>query len=352
MAPEIGYEGKAVLVKETVWGTAVQGGALSAFPFLTFQDGKDIQFVENNNIRGSAFRKLGAQGTKMFKPGFTQDAFYAAGLPLALAILAGDDAETIVQNSVPATVGADHRFVPQSRNIGFSATLARKLAGINVVKEFPGWKPQRIELTISAGGQLGVTITGPAKNLLNTGTTNTVTSINNATFDAPLEQIMYADMTVWFADQDGAAFDDNDKIHVNSMTWAWERGYKIDPGATSQLIREPVPTAFFMTEFSLQLPLEEDLQPETDLLAGTVKRAKVQFSGPQLTAGDAGQNNEINLFLPALRIRTNPDDVGGPAAISPSLTFECGEADAAPNDMNSLTVPHVIVRNELSTAYV
>lgn len=352
MPPEIGYEGKAVMVNESTYGTAVQGGALSAFPFLSFQDGKNISYVENNNISGSAFRRLMAQGTKLFTPGWSQDAFYAAGLPHALALLAGSDSPSVVQNSDPANVGADHLMVPQSSNLGISATVARLLNGVDTVKEFSGFKPQRIELTISAGGQLSVTVSGPCQNLVNTGATNTTGSIGSATFDAPLELIMYADMTVWYADQDGNAFDDNDKIHVDSVTWAWERGYKIDPGATSQLIREPVPSGFFATDFSMVLPLEEDLQPETDMLAGTAKRAHVQLSGPLLTDGDAGQNNEINLYLPALQVTENSDDVDGPEAISPSISFDVGEAETAPNDMNSQTVPHVIVRNELETAYV
>lgn len=352
MGAEIGYEGKVVLAKETTYGTAVQGGADDAVPILSFQDGKNPNFVEDNNIRGSAFRKLMAAGTKLFNPGFSQDAFPAAGLPLALGLLCGDDDVSVVEATGPVTVGGDHKFVPQTRNIGYSGTLARKLTGINTVKEFPGWKPQRIELSISAGGQLGFTVSGPAQNLINTGTTNTTSSIDSATFDAPLSRLMYSGMIVWYADQDGIAFADGDKLHVDQVNFAWERGYKIDPAANSQLIREPVPSGFFLTEFSIVLPLAEDLQPETDMLAATAKRCKVQLTGPLLTGGDAGQNNEINLYLPALLPITNPDDVSGPEAVSPTVTFDVGEADTAPNDMNSEIAPHVVVRNELSTAYV
>ncbi len=352
MSEEIGYQGKAVLAKETTYGTAVQGGADSAFPFTSFQDGKSPQFVENNGVRGSGHRRLMTPGTKLFTPGWSQDAFPAAGLPLAFALLCGDDDETIVQNSSPATVGADHKFVMQGNNKGFSATLARKLTGVNTVKEFPGFKVGRIELTISAGGQVQVTISGSAQNLVNTGTTNTTSSIDSATFDAPLELMMYHNMTVWLADQDGSAFADGDKIHVEQLTFAWERGYKVVPGATSQLVREPVSSGWFATEFSIQLPFEDDLQPETDMLAGTAKRARVQVSGSLLTNGDAGQNNELNIYLPALLYTQDQDDVGGPEAVAPSLAFDVGEAETAPNDMNSEVVPHVIIRNELSTAYV
>lgn len=353
MAPEIGYEGEVVLVKETTWGTAVQGGADSKFPFRSFQDGKNIEFVENANMFGSPVMRLSKQSTKKFTPGFSGDAFYAAGLPLALAIIAGSDAITAVNNSTPAQVGSDHLFVPQRSNLGKSATLARKLKGINAVKEFPGFKPGSVELSMSQGGQLQLTVSGPAKNLINTGTTNDVASIEAATIDAPVELIMYAGMTVWLADQDGAAFQDSDKLHVDTIRWMWQRGYKIDAAASSQLIREPVPSGFFSTEFSLQLPLEEDLSHETDLLNGQPKRAKVQFSGSQLTSGDAGQNNEINLYLPALLIREDNDDVGGPEAVAPSLTLEVGEADATTyNDMNGESLPHAVVRNEKVTAYV
>lgn len=353
MSEEIGYQGEVVLSAESVWGTAVQAGADEKFPFKSFQDGKDIQYVDDENTYGSPIQRLGAQGTKMFNAGFSGDAFFAAGLPLALGILAGDDTITAVNNSDPTQVGSDHLFVPQDSNVGFSGTLARKLKGVNGVKEFPGWKPSRIELTISQGGELQLTVRGTAQNLINTGTTNDVASIEAATIDDPIELIMYAGMTVWLADQDGNAFADGDKLHVEQLSWAWERGYKTVPAASSQLIREQVPSGWFNTEFSLTLPFETDLAHETDLLNGQAKRCKVLFSGSQLTNGDAGQNNEINLYLPALRIRQHQDDPGGPDAVAQSLTFKVGDADATTyNDMNSQSKPHVVVRNEFQSAYV
>jgi len=352
MSAEIGYQGKAVLVKETVYGTAVQGGADTAFPFISLQDGKNVEFIEDSNIRGSAFRKLPVQSTKRFTPGWTQDAFFAGSLPLLLGLLCGDDTTSIVQNAAVQTVGGDHLFVPQGSNVGYSATLARLLAGVSAVKEFPGFKPMRIELTVSIGGQLQFTVSGPAQNLINTGATNTTASIAAATYDDPYELIPYHAMTVWFDDEDGGAFSASEKIHVEQLRFAWERAYKTVAGAASQLIRESVPDNFVMTEFSFTRPFEESLQDETDYLTPTSKRCKVQFSGSLLTNGDAGQNNEINLFLPSLRIAQNPDDVGGPGAVTQALTFTPGETDTAPNDMNSQVVPHVIVRNEQSTAYV
>ena len=273
---EKGYDIRAALAAQAVWGTAEALAAGDGAFLYTMEHGNEPNFVPDPSLTGSVVARHDDLGIKRYSPSFSSKARYIGELPLALALLMGDDS-----GGSPVQVGTSdgyvHKFVPQDDNYTEFATLARTTPGLAVatVREYDSVKIMRVELTITAGDRLMYSVKTAARDVVVTGSVNDSAAVIAATPGTPLESLMFHDMIVYLADEDGAAFAAGDKLTVNSLTLAFERPYKIFQAANSQLIAQPFTNGHFVFEVGFDLPEESEIDLETDMLGETTKRLSV-----------------------------------------------------------------------------
>lgn len=343
--------------RETTYGTAIECGADDGLPFESHSITPEFDYVDNTMKDGaSLMQRKPHLGMKRFMHRYSGEWRYD-GVP---AYLIGNLLATEAVTEIAVGVGATHKFTRAANNDGEGLTVARWLRDLGTPRseELIGAKVQRINFSISAGQPLKVSLDLVGLNLIdnNTGTpTNTPATMANVTAKVPLDALMYSDMVVHFADESGDAFDAADKVVADSIEWSYETKLKLVQAGESLIIREPVANGWFASNINFRFPSVDnaELGRRDDLLANTTKRARIGFTGPDLTGGTPGvQVHAARFFFPQLQPRQAPFEIGSDEAAVIAANFTAHKTDTAPNDMDSELIPFIEIDSELETAYL
>jgi hypothetical protein len=356
MAEQQGSRIVLAMKRETTYGTAIQAGANDGLHFESHDFAPEFDWVDDEMKDGaSVMQRKPRLGMKKFMQRYSGEWRYDGVCAAVLANMFALDAVT----EIAAGVGATHKLTFQPNNNTEGLTAARWLRDLGTprVEELIGGKVQRVNFSIDAGKPLKVTIDVVFQNLIDNligSPTNTTASMANVTAKLPLDALMYNDMVVHLADEDGAAFDNDDKVVADHIDWSYERPYKLVQAGESLLIREPVANGWFPSQVNMRFPSVDnaELGRRDDLLANTSKRLRIGFTGPLLTGGAGGQDHAARFFFPQLVTRQAPFEIGSDEAAVIQANFTAHKTDTAPNDMDGELVPLIELDTEVETNYL
>ena len=323
----IGASSKLAVKKGTVWGTAVQCGALDGVPFESESLTPDITLLEDEQLNGSIQQLHGDAGDKLFSGDAVTHLKYQ-GLEHLIAYCMGTAGLPTQQST---TLAYKHELKISTDNIGYFLTFVFE----KIVKlwEFDSVKVGGFTISHTRNEKAKLTLNLIPKDLSFASAINTAGTFASVTFPTERDFLKFSQLSVLINTQEGAELAAAHKVYLTGYDITFSRGYETDDVTTQfgDSIDEPVGDGFVKVSGSLTFSKYQTLNEP--LMAAQLSKAnmKMRIGYKGTTEIATGYYHEFNLWLPDLQFTEGGAPIGGPGRIGLTMGFNGWKVPSIPS---------------------
>lgn len=272
---------------------------------------------------------------------------YDGALWLLVGLWFGTNTFVELENMAMTAIGGDQTFNVAKNVDGKHATLA--MDWVNAIIELDFFKVSQIVIACQNNQRATITVSGMGRRWRNDSAVNDQAALDALTLQGPRNNVHFNQLVARINNQGDAALASGDAISIDSFTLTLDRQMDGPVTTGDAPFRDEVvaPAPGWVGTLQLNIPRWQNTDLQNAHRNGTVQKADLNFTGPQITDGDTGQDETLAIDLPQLTVSGYEFNEAG--SIGESITAEIGRAGTTPAGMNSVN-PEIRLRNERDAA--